>query len=503
MSSALLHGPELARQLEKLAQVPALQVLAELAAARGVQVYLVGGTVRELLLGRETHDLDLAVDHQTLELAQALAARLGGTYVLLDEQQRSARVVWQGLEIDLTEFRGPDLASDLQGRDFTVNAMAIDLQALWRAGLPAIIDPWGGQADLTAGRLQLLRPENFQKDPLRLLRAFRFAATHGFTLSPAVRAAVPQYGPAITGIPGERLHQELFRLLGAPHAAPVLQEMDALGFLEQIFPELAEMKGVWQNGYHHLDVFQHSLEAVAQLELVLAEPSAFFGQARQLVADYCRQDKKPALVKLAALFHDVGKPPTQAYRPDRERYTFYYHDHLGVEIFQGAAARLRFSQDETATVSRLIALHMRPFLLLPDFRAGQLSQRALARFIKAARPDLAGVFLLAMADSLAGQGPLKPANAEAVLADFCDAVHFFLTARLEPLEQRPRLLTGNDLIQRLHLKPGPEFRRLLAAVEEAALEGQVATREEALDLVRKLLAAEQGIKQGIGMRDEG
>ena len=492
MPPALVQGPELARQIEKLAQMPALPVLAQLAAARGVQVYLVGGTVRELLLGRETHDLDLAVDRQTLELAQALAQRLGGTYVLLDASERSARVVWQGLEIDLTEFRGVDLASDLQGRDFTVNAMALDLPALWAGGTPAVIDPWGGQADLAAGRLQLLRPENFQQDPLRILRAFRFAATHGFTLTPEVKAAVRQYGPAIAGIPGERLHQELFRLLEAASASPVLREMDALDFLEQLFPELAEMKGVWQNGYHHLDVFQHSLEAVAQLERVLAEPGAFFGQARQLVVDYCRRDKKPALVKLAALFHDVGKPPTQAYRPDRDRYTFYYHDHLGVEIFRGAAARLRFSQEETATVSRLIALHMRPFLLLPDFRAGQLSQRALARFIKAARPDLAGVFLLAMADSLAGQGPRKPPDSEAVLGAFCDAVYLCLKERLEPLEARPRLLTGDDLIDSLHLKPGPEFRHLLAAVEEAALEGQIATRQEALELVRGLLAAGPG-----------
>ncbi|MGQ9919907.1 MAG: CCA tRNA nucleotidyltransferase [Desulfobacca sp.] len=488
-AASLPPGPELLGQVKKLAQVPALQVLAELAAGQDLQVYLVGGTIRELLLGREIHDLDLAVDRQTLELAQTLAQRLGGTYVLLDAQERAARVVWQGLDIDLTEFRGPDLASDLLGRDFTVNAMALDLQALCHAGPLVIIDPWGGQADLAAGRLQLLRPENFQKDPLRLLRAFRFAASHGFTLAPEVREVVQQYGPAITGVPGERLHQELFRLLAAPQAAPVLQEMDALGLLAQIFPELADLKGVWQNGYHHLDVFQHSLATVAGAERVLAEPEAFFRAAADFVAAYAGREKKSALVKLAALFHDVGKPRTQAYRPDRNRYTFYYHDHLGVEIFRGVATRFRFSQDETATVSRLIALHMRPFLLLPDLRAGQLSQRALARFIKAARPDLAGVFLLAMADSLAGQGPLKPPDAEIVLAEFCDAVYLFLKDRLEPLEQQPRLLTGHDLIQHLHLEPGPAFRRLLAAVEEAALEGQITTREEALALVQQLLTA--------------
>ncbi len=406
---------------------------------------------------------------------------------MLDEQERSARVVWQGQELDLTEFRAPDLAGDLRKRDFTLNAMAIDLQALFRSEDPEIIDPWGGREDLAAGRLQLLLPENFLKDPLRLLRAFRFAASHGFELTAEVREAVRQYGPAIAGTPGERIHQELFRLLAAPRAYPVLRQMEELGFLGRILPELEDMKGVVQNGYHHLDVFEHSLTAVSQLEKVLAAPGAFFQETAEYVADYARQDKKAALLKLAALFHDAGKPPTQEFREDQERYTFYHHERLGVEIFQGVAARLRFSQEEARTVTRLIELHMRPFLLLPDYRHGTLSQRALGRLIKAARPELPGVFLLAMADSLAGQGALKPPEAEAVLADFCDQVYFFLKERVEPLEQRPRWLTGDDLIQELGLKPGPEFRRLLTAVEEAALEGRIQSREEALVLVRELV----------------
>lgn len=487
MRFQLLQGLLLAHRLQALVAWPALPALAALAAARGIEVYLVGGTVRELLLGQEIHDLDLAVSQQALALAQALAEHLGGTYVLLDERERSARVVWQGPELDLTEFRAADLAADLQARDFTINAMAVDLQALWYEAPVEIIDPWGGQADLAAGRLQLLRLENFQKDPLRLLRAFRFAATHGFSLTPELKAAIQTHGPAITGVAGERQHQELFRLLGAPHAQPVLRLMDELHFLQHIFPELTDMKGVWQNGYHHLDVFDHCLEAVGQLERVLSDPGAFFGAAAPFVAAYSREEKKVPLVKLAALFHDVGKPSTQEYRPERQRYTFYYHDHLGVAIFQKIAARLRFSQDETATVSRLIALHMRPFLLLPDFRQGNLSQRALGRFIKAARPDLAGVFLLAMADSLAGQGARKPPDSEAVLAAFCDAAHAFLTERLEPYEQRPRLLTGDDLIKTFNLRPGPQFRHLLSAVEEAALEGQISTRAQALAFIRDML----------------
>jgi poly(A) polymerase len=498
MDKQLIIIGDLAARLGILRREHALQVVAELAADRQIQVYLVGGTVRELLLGREIHDLDLAVSRQTLDLAQALAQALGGTFVLLDEQERSARVVWQGQELDLTEFRAADLSGDLQKRDFTLNAMAIDLQALFTSKDPGIIDPWGGREDLAAGRLQLLLVENFRQDPLRLLRAFRFAASHGFKLTAEVKEVVREYGPAIAGIAGERIHQELFRLLAAPRAYPVLRQMEELDFLGRIFPELAEMKGVVQNGYHHLDVFEHSLLTVGQLEEVLANTRFFFKETVGYLADYAQQHKKPALLKLAALFHDTGKPPTQGFREDQERYTFYHHEQVGVGIFQGAAARLRFSQEETRTVTRLIELHMRPFLLLPEYKQGKLSQRALSRLIKAARPELAGIFLLAMADSLAGQGGLKPPDAEEVLADFCDQVYLFLKERVEPQEQRPRLLTGDDLIKELDLEPGPEFRKLLLAVEEMAWEGRIKSREEALTLVRGLVGSEKGKRDGLG-----
>jgi poly(A) polymerase len=192
------------------------------------------------------------------------------------------------------------------------------------------------------------------------------------------------------------------------------------------------------------------------------------------------------LLKLAALFHDVGKPQVQGRRTDPDRYTFYYHERVGVEIFTRAALRLRFSQAETKAVTRLITLHMRPFLLLPAFREGELTPRALGRLVRAARPDLPGLFILAMADSLAGQGPQKPGDAEMVLANLADTALRFLKERIEPQERQPRLLTGHDLIKVLGLEPGPRFREILTAVEEAQWEGAIHSRQEALELARSL-----------------
>jgi poly(A) polymerase len=462
-----------------------LAVLQNLAAGRAVRIYLVGGTVREMALGRVSPDLDVAVSAQTLELARELAQTLGGTFVLLDETERTARVVWQDEIVDLAEFRAPDLEGDLRARDFTWNAMALDLEEILQGRPPVLIDPCGGLEDLARGVVRLVAAVNFAYDPLRLLRAYRFAATHGFQLTPETAAAIPRYLPEFGRVPGERVHQELFLLLDAPRPGPVVAEMDRSGLLGRIFPELEDMRGVEQNGYHHLDVFRHCLAALLSMDEILAAPEQYFGEMAGELSRYVKAPRKAALLRLAALFHDAGKPQVQERRTAPDRYTFYYHEKVGIEIFTRMAGRLRFSQAEVKTVTTLIRLHMRPFLLLPAFRERELSWRALGRLVRAARPEFAGLFALAMGDSLAGQGPMKPPDAEAVLADLADSALAFLRENLEPQERLPRLVSGHDLIA-LGLKPGPEFRRILSAVEEARWEGEIKTRAEALELVRRL-----------------
>jgi poly(A) polymerase len=471
---------------KNLADRRSLRLLGDLAAARGLQVFLVGGSMRELALGQPAPDLDLAVSNQTLDLARELAVALRGTFVLLDEKERTARVVIQGEILDLAEFRAPSLEGDLKGRDFTINTMALNLNAILGAAPLQVLDPMGGLEDLSRKLVRLVAPENLAADPLRLLRAYRFAATHGLSLTPETEAAIRRYAGELPRVAGERIHQELFPLLSAPAAGRILARMDRVGLLRQIFPELEELKGVDQNGYHHLDVFNHSMATVLHLEEVLAKPGRFFGELAQRLADYATVPPRAALLKLAALFHDAGKPKVRDRRTAPERYTFYYHEKVGLEIFASVAQRLHLSNAEIRLVSTLIHLHLRPFLLLPAFRERELSFRALGRLVRAARADLPGLFALAMADSLAGEGPQKPADAETVLAELADEAYRFLKERLEPQERLPRLITGADLI-RLGLKPGPQFRQILTAVEEAQWDGVVNSSEDALRLVRHLL----------------
>jgi len=482
------------RQLQagaaRLARRPALKTVARLAAEQGLQVYLVGGTVREQALGRESPDLDLAVPTRTLSLARDLARELRGTFVLLDEKERTARVVAGKDLLDLAEFRAPDLIGDLQGRDFTVNAMALELGELLRGGPVTLVDPLGGLEDLAAGVLRMVAPANLSDDPLRMLRAFRFAATHGFRISPETLAAIRDRAPLIESVAGERLHQELFLLLASPRAGQVVRQMDEVGLLCHLLPELCDAKGVAQNGFHHLDVFAHSLETLSHLEEVLAAPERWFQALAPEIRRLAANPKWRVLVKWAALFHDVGKPKVQARRSDPDRYTFYHHERVGRELFLQAARRLRFSLEESRLVSEIISWHMRPFLLLPAFRRGELTPRALGRMVRALRQHLVAGFAMAMADSLAAQGDQKPPDSEAALAALAEAAWRFLKEQLEPQERRPRLLTGHDLKRHFHLTPGPRFRRLLTAVEEAQWEGRVRTRAEALALVRDLLERE-------------
>jgi poly(A) polymerase len=479
------YEENLRQGVSRLASRPSLKALLELAAARGLKVYLVGGTVRELLLGRQSPDLDLAVSAQTLDLARELAAALQGTFVLLHEGEGTARVVAGEEILDLAEFRAPNLEGDLKARDFSLNSMALELEAVLGRRPLSLIDPWGGLQDLARGRLQVVAPENLGYDPLRLLRAYRFAATHGFRPTRDTEAAVRRYLNEFSRVAGERVHQELFLLLAAPRAGRVLKEVDRVGLLTQVFPELNEARAVEQNGFHHLDVLEHLLETVECLEKVLAAPEQYLGELAGELARYAARPGKAALLKIAALFHDAGKPRVRERRSRPERFTFYYHEKVGLEIFAGTARRLRLSAAEAKTVAGLIRLHMRPFLLLSAFRDGVLTVRALGRLVRAARPELPGLFALAMADSLAGRGAAKPEDSEAVLAGLADAAYRFLIDRLEAQEGHPRLLSGHDLI-RLGLTPGPKFRRILTAVEEAQWEGAVKSREEALNLARVL-----------------
>lgn len=556
----LLPGLERRLSAGVLAALPEklLRCLAEISRRRQLPIYFSGGVVRDWLLGLPPADLDLTVPSGALDFAEDLARALGAAYVPLSPTEGVARVVWGSahsplvpdgrggsaqaalvsdenggsvlpllvsdenggsvqspllsdggsIRLDVSQFREgtTTIADDLRRRDFSVNAMAVGFDALEQtlANGGLLIDPLGGLADLGHGVIRLTHPQALVADPLRMLRAFRFQAVFAWRIENETKRAIASQASLIGQVSGERIAYELETIFTCAECYSALKEMATSGLLCQIFPELAAGVGLLQPSSHHLDVFDHSLETLRQIERVILDPAAFFLSQTEVELTPCRpqggsevtprpmeqtpcwgQDMSAYLsdprqrirLKYAALLHDLGKTTTGAEKEGR--ITFYNHDEAGVVLLKGIADRLRWSHEDARRISQLVKQHMWPFHLHNAKVRTGITPRAVLKLVKAAEEDLLGLFFLVMADSLAGQGPGKPAGMEAAVAVLFDEVYQTYLVRLKPIMEKP-LLTGHDLIQGLHLTPGPVFKQILdALLEERALDPEM-TKERAL-----------------------
>jgi len=461
-----------------------------------VVMYVAGGSVRDWLLGVEPRDLDLTVSRDAFGCAKSLALDLGGTFVGLDEKEDVGRVVWRDLVMDFSSFRNDttSIVADLKLRDFTINSMAVALDPLSGslARPRTLIDPVGGLADLENKVIRVFSGQAFIDDPLRLVRAFRFVAGLDFTIASETMAAIVEHALRLPQVAMERVCYEMQLIMRAGRSHAAIAAMADVGLLGVIFPELLKGKSLEQPASHHLDVFDHNLEALRCLEQVLAAPERYFVQNRDLFTLYLQHEKKKSWLKWAALFHDVGKPATCRIRD--ERITFYNHDHAGGAIFEVIARRLHFSKEDRLQVVRFIALHMWPFHLSNARVKTGISKKACLRLVKAVRDELPGLFLLAMADGLAGQGPDKPEMIEENLAQLFYEVNQVYQEHIKPVLTNPPLLTGHDLQNEFLLTPGPLFKEILDGLQNAQVEHGVGDREQAVCWVRQFLAEKGGAK---------
>ena len=425
--------------------------IAQTLRSHGFQAWLVGGCVRDLVLGREPKDYDISTDAtpgQLVEIfpkAQLVGAQFG--VVLVDAVEvatfRSDFTYRDGRHPDHVQFE-TDPKQDVLRRDFTINALLLDPAALSSGASPSskVVDYVGGLSDLREGIIRAIgEPEQrFKEDHLRMLRAVRFAARFGFTIEPVTMRAIQKLHSLIQRVSPERIRDELVRILTEGRARRGFELLDSTGLLEEILPEVAAMKGVQQPPEFHPegDVWTHTLIMLEQL-----------------------QSPTPALA-LGVLLHDVGKPGTFRVAG---RIRFDGHVELGEKRAREILNRLRFSNAEIEQVIALIANHMR------FQHVFQMRESTRKRFLRLPRFD--EHLELHRLDCTSSHGHLD--NYE------------FMKAKYEespPEELRPeRLLTGNDLIAAGY-RPGPEFSKMLEAVEDAQLESRVRTKEEALDLVR-------------------
>ena len=472
--------------------VELLQALRRTAKRSGVSLFLVGGTVRDYLLGRISHDLDLAVAGSAVPVAKILQRELGaGTLVdLSSPDEETMRLIWRGEQIDLATFRAgaKSIEEDLRLRDFTINAMALRFAGPEGNELNlTLIDPAGGLDDLRKGCIRHC-PDAFIADPVRMLRGYRLRATLGFYLQGATKEAIRQHALLITNIAAERIGYEMQLIFDSASTTETLREMAETGLLRQLLPELYQAEGVEQPEFHHLDVFDHCFLALQMMETIIAEPERFFPGHGRRIADYLQQERVIRCLKWAALMHDIGKPVTKETRADKEgRVTFYGHDEVGRELFDQFAERAKWSRADTEMVGGLIAMHMHPFHLCNVQREEPLSKRAALKLCRRAEKSMTGLFLLAMSDSLASRGQKKPERMEKELVTLFTTVQKIYEENIAPVLHGPRLLSGKDLIDQYKLAPGPLFSKILDELEAARVEGKVVDRQTALDWVKQYL----------------
>jgi len=470
--------------------------VADLICATGTPCYVVGGFVREWLLQRSSSDLDLAVAGAAIPLARRIADRTGGAFYVLDERLDAARIVYRrptGVTVDIARMRGPDIATDLGARDFSINAMAVNVRG-WDESQPGVLDPCGGRGDLEAGILRATSDGAFQSDPLRMMRAVRFMATLGFRLESQTESWIRRDAHLITDPSPERVRYELALILASRGAAAHLRRLDDLGLMRGILPEVVALKGVTQSAPHVHDVYEHTLATVAQAERLSTFPDAQLGPdeaqflgpfAADLDAHFHKaiseNRTRAMLLKFAALLHDVGKPQTRTVEPGG-RTRFIGHERVSADTSAGVLTRLRFTTQEIRLVSATVTHHMRPGLLLKE---PSVTPRAIYRFFRATGDVGIDVLILALADQLATRGETLRRDH---WPDYLGLVrgmldHYF--RRPHEVVAPPRLVSGRDAMALLGLGPGPRVGELLEAVREAQAEGQVLTREQAMNFLRR------------------
>lgn len=455
---------------------PALSQLPE----SGLNGYLVGGFIRDALLGRNLGDVDLVLEGDYEAGLAALAETLGRESFRLGDRFRTDRFALPFGTVDAAPMQGGSREADLLRRDFTINAVALDLDCVGAELADTdLMDPARGLEDLAAKRIVAISEHNLLDDPLRIIRAFRFMVQLGFRIEETTHRLVEIHAEKLTLAAPERIREELMLMLRCEGAAKGLKAMDAAGVLSALFPEIEQMRGFAQNEYHHLPVLEHSLESVRELEHILATGEGLADDIRERVMNEMRDIVSPpatrsALLKLALLFHDIGKPQT-AQKQEDGKLTFYGHQSAGREIASRAFGRLRLSNLERELLETLIEEHLRIGFYCNDL---PVSNKLIYRYCRKLGDATAMSCLHALADARATRGEAVTEQFVAEHEEVANAILWHLYVGKDVAEPTA-LLTGAQIMEITGLPEGPRIGELKEALLEAQVEGLVRTRVDA------------------------
>ncbi len=469
---------------------PTVTYLSDLALLTPQPIYLVGGSVRDLLLGiQNIKDIDLLMPSGSEIAARAFADKIGGSFFFLDEERKITRVVkneaGEVIQFDFTNFEGPDLNADLSRRDFTVNAMAMDLrQFIEKKSLDGLIDLFDGREDVGQKLIRVTKPQVLDEDPLRLLRAVRLAAVLGFNIEKNTAKEIASRAGLVATPSPERIRDEFFQVLSVKGAGRHLLLVESLGLLKKLLPELEPLKDFAPGKHHIYDIFTHSIKTAEYVDGVLENLQSISPEHAGRVHGHLEEPlehfvTRKAALRFACLLHDIAKSDTYS-RDEEGDIHFYGHDSLGAEKAKEICKRFRLSRDAEEAVTRVIKHHMRPLNLSAP---GGPSKRALYRYCRDQRDALPESVVLSLADAKA-TSEVMPAEGFTDTQETAAVILDYYYGKFLKTEEKP-LVTGKDLIAR-GMKPGPRFRDILDEIKERQAEGVFKDRNEALDYLEKL-----------------
>ena len=472
-----------------------ISTLVEVAQKEKYELYLVGGFLRDALLGKSCKDVDF-VSSKASELANLVGRQTSSKPVLMDRKFGTVRLIpslhadgiGEPYVVDLSPMRGSSIFDDLNQRDFTINSLAFDITAWWTNRGPYLLDPLGGIADLKAGSLRVCSQRSLSDDPLRILRAYRLVSAYGLVLAAQTRKGILQAGRRLNQVAVERIRDEMMLILSAANSVSILRMLHDDGVLRLLLPECVHMCNLQHNDFQHRDVWQHSLSALQALEFFLSNIQELFGDygeeasiilTQKLAGERTRQTS----LKLAVLLHHIGKPYGRSLG---KKGAIHFHSHpvAGSKLAASLCTRLRLSNKEINFVSQLVRQHTRPIYL---FRLTRTPARGLARFFRLGPELFWPLLLLFASDHLAFQQSISMGSDLQPLRQRLGGWLDFYYEQLKSREMEPPIVSGDDLMKCLHLSPGPVVGRLLKALAELQWEDRISTQEEAFAQAARLL----------------
>ena len=454
------------------------RVVSETARGLGVRAFVIGGYVRDFFLQRPNNDIDIVVEGSGIALAQAVAEKLR-TKVSVFKRFGTAMLRWHDIEVEFVGARRESyradsrkpivedgtLEEDQQRRDFTINAMAFSLQ---QDDYGSLVDPFGGIHDLNDGLIRTpLDPDTtYSDDPLRMLRAIRFATQLGFTIVPESIDSIRRNKARLEILSSERIADELNKIMRTPKPSVGFYLLDECGLLPYVLPELANLKGVETvEGRGHKDNFRHSLQ----------------------VLDNVAESSDNLWLRWAALLHDIGKAPTKRWEPGTG-WTFHGHEYIGARMVKSVFGRLKMSQtDDMKYVQKLVSLHLRPVALVTD----EVTDSAVRRLLFDAGDDIDDLMVLCKAD-------ITSANEQKV--ERFKQQYDHVKQKLVEVEAKDAVrnfknpITGELVMEKYHIPPCREIGIIKEAVKEAILDGVIPNEFEAAYALMEQKAGELGLK---------